>query len=109
METIKWKEAKTQLNKGLILLVFKTSWCPDCKMMEPVVAEAIKSLQTQKINIKVINIDAEEAALFKSDQEWEVLKVPSFFVIKNGKRKHIGYEYLPSELIVDAVLEHNNK
>lgn len=103
MEKTLWKDAKPQLNKNLVFLTFKTSWCPDCKMMEPVVKEVKNILDKENIKVNFINVDAEEADLLRSDDEWQVLKVPSFFFIKNGHKTHIGYEYIPAPVIVERI------
>ena len=105
MQELKWKDAQKEIQNGTALLVFFTSWCGDCKMMEPVVKNAEKEILQHNKNVKFIKVDAEEAELFREEQtDWQVLKVPSFFMIKNGVKKHIGYEYLPIEKIVNLFL-----
>lgn len=102
---LKWEEAKKIINKGNVFLTFKTAWCPDCKMMEMMLEPVIKELKEQGIVFDEIEVDAEEADLFREAKEWNVLKVPSFYVIQNGQKEHIGYEFVPLDLIKEKIIE----
>lgn len=103
MKELKWEEAKKEIQTGTTFLVFFTSWCGDCKMMEPVISNAENEILKHNKKVKFIKVNAEEANLFRDkNSNWEVLKVPSFFIIKNGIKKHIGYEYMP----IDKITKH---
>jgi len=73
-------------------------------MMESVVDDTEKKIKEENVNAEFIRVDAEEAKLFReSNSEFQVLKVPSFFVIKDGVKKHIGYKYFPVEAFIDSI------
>lgn len=106
MKKLKWSEAKIELEKGeLTFLEFSTTWCGDCKMMAPVVANLENKLKEQGINIDFIEVDAEEADLFRKNDIYDVSKVPAFYVAKGSKKEFIGFEYLPLELLESKVKE----
>jgi len=74
--------------------------------MKPVVMETEQIIKEKKLDVKFIFVDAEEAKLFRDPSaEFDVLKVPSFYVVKNGVAKHLGYKYIPSEILVKAIEE----
>lgn len=100
-----WEEAKTEINKGNVFLTFKTSWCPDCKMMEMMLEPVMKELHEQGVDFKEIEVDAEEAKLFRGEDGWQVLKVPSFYILKDGLKEHLGYEFVPVDFIKDKIIE----
>lgn len=62
--------------KTLVILFFTASWCPSCKVMEPIVEE----LQTEGYDIKIV----EDKKTFK---EYGITLIPTLWV--DGK-KHIG-------------------
>lgn len=98
---------KEKMEKGEYLLVFKTAWCPDCKMMQPIYTNAYNQLLVEFPTLQLIEIDAEEFNVFRDEKsDLPVLKVPSFFAVRDGEFRHIGYEYLPIELIILVVKEH---
>lgn len=102
MKKMLWEDAKKEINNGVVFLKFTTAWCGDCKMMEPITDELEKMMIGREI--KFIEVDAEEAQLFRNaESDIQVLKVPSFFVIRNGVKKHLGYEYQPIELFIEEL------
>lgn len=103
MKQLKWSEAKELIdnNQGIIFLEFSTSWCGDCKMMKPFVEQVENQFKDK--NVTFIEVDAEEANTFRGNAEWEVLKVPSFFVLNKKQKNHIGYEFQPVAKLVEAI------
>lgn len=103
-------DLQKQLSKGKYFLVFKTTWCPDCKMMEPIYKAALTKIHKEISDIELIEVDAEEYNVFrKSDSPLDVLKVPSFFVVNDGTFNHIGYEYIPEEIIIEKIKQYTKK
>lgn len=100
-----WDKAQEEINNGVVVLTFKTSWCGDCKMMDFMTAPMYEELRAQGLSFKTIEVDAEEAKLFRASGEWEVLKVPSFYLIKDGVKKHLGYEFIPIDLIKEEIIK----
>ena len=68
-------------------------------MMKPVVAE----LESKHKDISFYEIDAEDAQVFRKDDEFKVMKVPSFYLLDDKEVKHLGYEYVPKELLSSAI------
>ena len=66
------------------ILFFSAPWCGPCKQMKSMLNESVRS----ELNVRVIDIsqDMETAA------KYEVMNVPTFIKIKNGKviSKKIG-------------------
>ena len=98
MKKMRWNEAQDFMNSNEnVFLMFTTSWCGDCQMMKPFI-EKIESDMNGK-NITFIEVNAEEAGIFRNSGKWDASKVPSYFVVKNGEPKHIGFEFMPAEVL----------
>lgn len=100
---LKWAEAqelvKNNKDSDLLFLEFTTDWCGDCKMMKPVVTK-LASWFSEEDNIKFVNVDAEEAQLFRNpDSRWQVLKVPTHILLKGQEIVEKAYEYVPGEVL----------
>ncbi|RIV16578.1 thioredoxin family protein [Mycoplasmopsis gallopavonis] len=98
-----WAEAEAIINKNqddkLIFLEFTTTWCGDCQMMRPIVQQVV-SKYSNNPNIQFIEVDAEEAQLFRNpDTKWKVLKVPTLMLIQGQEILEKGYEYIPAEIL----------
>ena len=63
-----------------VLIDFYADWCGPCKMMGPVVAELAEEYEG-KAKIGKINVDQEQALV----EQFGVMSIPNFVVIKNGK------------------------
>ena len=66
--------------EGKVLVDFWASWCGPCKMIAPVIEELSEELEGQ-VKVGKVNVDEqpELAAAF------EVMSIPSLFVLKDGK------------------------
>jgi len=64
----------------LELLDFYADWCGPCKVMEPVLEEAEKSLSGQ-ITIKKIDVDNDNDSAMK----YGVMSIPTYIVLKDGQ------------------------
>jgi thiol-disulfide isomerase/thioredoxin len=82
MEAIRTKEQFEQLTSGdhTTVIVFKTTWCPDCHFIEPFMPELEKQYTGQ---IQFFQIDRDELPAV-CEQE-RVLGIPSFIAYKNSK------------------------
>ena len=65
----------------LFVLDFKAIWCAPCKVMLPFV----DYLKREYPNVSFHLVDIEEPELEEYPTRFEVLKVPTFVLIKNGK------------------------
>ncbi|MEA4134563.1 thioredoxin family protein [Mycoplasma sp. 2045] len=108
-ENLKWEEAKKiiEANKDneLIFLNFTTQWCGDCKMMRPIVEEIAKEYEGNH-RIRFINVDAEEAQLFRvPNTKWQVLKVPTMMLLQGQTIQEKAYEYVPFQILNNWILK----
>lgn len=100
MREIEYKDLKKEISGKLALVMFSTSWCPDCKMMKFL----IEQIEDKHKNVDFIEIDAEKTDLFRTDDsEFKVLKVPSFYLIDDKDSEHLGYEFVPITKIENAI------
>ena len=63
-----------------VLIDFWADWCSPCKMMAPVVEEISKSM-SDTVKVCKVNIDENEELA----EEYSIMSIPTFIVIKNGK------------------------
>lgn len=70
-----------------VLVDFWGSWCPPCKMVEPVIDELATELDG-KIKIGKINVDQNS----KTKAMFNIFGVPTFILFKEGKiiRQEVG-------------------
>ncbi|WP_117275010.1 thioredoxin family protein [Mycoplasmopsis edwardii] len=100
-EKMTWKNAENEIkkNKDLIFLTFTTEWCGDCKMMKRTF-DNIANKFNDKSEIRFINVDAEEANLFRNpDTKWKVLKVPTMILLEGEEIVQKAFEYVPEEVL----------
>ena len=71
----KYNKEKIESLEGIHLLDFYADWCGPCKMLGQVLE------QLEDIDIIKINVDEEQELA----QKFDVMSIPSLFVIKNGK------------------------
>ena len=62
-----------------VLLDFWASWCGPCRMVSPIVDEIAKEYPEYKVGKVNVDEQPELAAAF------EVMSIPSLFVLKDGK------------------------
>ncbi|EGV00293.1 thioredoxin family protein [Mycoplasmopsis columbina] len=108
MEKIKFDDLNEIIGKKentnvLFFIEFSTTWCPDCKMMQPIVKSLFNDYHNNP-KVKFLEIDAEEAHLYKDPfSKWQILKVPAFVFYKNNEILKIVYEYYPKELLAQFI------
>ncbi len=69
------------LNSDIPTMVdFWGSWCPPCKMMDPIVAQ-LKKEYTGKVKIGKMNVDRNPTI----PRKYKIVGVPTFILFKNGK------------------------
>jgi thioredoxin 1 len=69
-------------NPELELLDFWAVWCGPCKIMDPVLDE-IEHEYKEKLAIRKINIDEEEAAHLV--EQYQIMSVPTYILVKGGE------------------------
>ena len=80
-----------------VLLDFWASWCGPCRMMAPIVDEIAK--EDDSVKVCKVNIDeqGELAGLF------EVMSIPTFVVVKNGKVVNKSIGAAPKDSIINML------
>ena len=63
-----------------VLIDFWASWCGPCKMMSPVVDQIAEEMN-DTVKVGKVNIDEEQSLAVR----YNVMSIPTFVVIKNGK------------------------
>jgi len=80
METLKSTEQFNQLKKNEnVIFVFSAGWCPDCRVIEPILPEIEEMYKTFKF-IEVNRDDFIELA-----QDEDIFGIPSFLAFMNGE------------------------
>ena len=64
----------------LKIIDFYADWCGPCHTMEPIIKELEKEIG-DKVKFEKVDVDAEG----EKAQEYEVLSIPTFVIIKDGK------------------------
>ena len=92
-------EAEVIKSEKPVLLDFWASWCGPCRMLSPIVDE----IAEERADIKVckVNVDEEEELAAR----FEVMSIPTLFVVKDGKvvRQTVGVR--PKQEILDMLEE----
>ena len=81
-----------------VLIDFWASWCGPCRMMAEVIEEIAKNMEG-KVKVCKVNIDENQELA----EKYNVMSIPTFLVIKNGKEvgRTIGVQ--PKENILKLI------
>lgn len=82
-------------SEEMVLIDFYADWCGPCKMMSPVVDEIAEEMG-DAVKVCKINIDEEQNLAVKYD----VMSIPTFIVIKDGKEVGRTVGVQPKEEII---------
>ena len=80
-----------------VLLDFWAEWCGPCRMIAPILEEI--AAETDDFLVGKVNVD-EEAELAAA---FQVVSIPSLFVIKEGKVVNQAVGALPKEQILELL------
>jgi thioredoxin 1 len=89
-----------------VMVDFWASWCPPCKMMEPIVKNLAAEYEG-KVRILYMNIDRNPGTA----TTYNILGVPTFMMFKNGKilwRLTAAQTEQKLRKLLDQVLEEKN-
>ena len=64
----------------VVIINFWASWCPPCKMVEPLIDDLSTELN-EKVKIGKMNVDQNPSRR----AEYDILGVPTFIIFKDGK------------------------
>lgn len=80
-----------------VLLDFWASWCGPCRMVSPIVDKIAKEYPEYKVGKVNVDEQPELAAAF------EVMSIPSLFVLKDGKVVNTSVGAKPKAQILDML------
>lgn len=80
-----------------VLLDFWASWCGPCRMVSPIIEEIAS--EHPEIKVGKVNVD-EQSELAAS---FQVMSIPSIFVVKDGKVVKSSVGALPKNQILDMI------
>ncbi|MBO5364421.1 MAG: thioredoxin [Clostridia bacterium] len=80
-----------------VLLDFWASWCGPCRMVSPIVDEIAK--EHPEIKVCKVNVDEEPELATK----FEVMSIPSLFVVKEGKIVNSSVGAKPKNQILEML------
>lgn len=80
-----------------VLLDFWASWCGPCRMVSPIIDEIAN--EHPEIKVGKINVD-EQSELAES---FQVMSIPSIFVLKDGKVVKSSVGAIPKNQILDMI------
>lgn len=80
-----------------VLLDFWASWCGPCRMVSPIVDEIAE--EHPEIKVGKVNVD-EESELA---EKFQVMSIPSLFVVKDGKVVNSSVGAKPKNQILDML------
>ncbi|VEU59642.1 Thioredoxin [Mesomycoplasma neurolyticum] len=100
---MKWADAQKEIENGVVYLEFAVDWCGDCIMMKPIIEKVANHFENNK-NVKMIRVDAEESGLFrKANTRFEVLRVPTHIILKNGEIIFKKFEYIHDSILIKEI------
>lgn len=80
-----------------VLLDFWASWCGPCRMLSPIVDEIAE--EHPEIKVGKVNVDEEQELA----TQFNVMSIPSLFVIKNGKVSNQSVGVIPKNQILELL------
>lgn len=90
-----------ETGEGLVLVDFWAPWCGPCKMIAPVLVEIDEEMGDK---VKVVKVDVDENQ--ETAAKFEVMSIPSLFVMKDGQIVDKALGYKPKEALVELVSKH---
>jgi len=87
-------------NKGLKLVDFWASWCGPCKMLAPVLDE----IASETSEFEIIKVEVDENPELAA--QYEVMSVPTLFIMKDGQIVDQMQGFQPKENILNKMQQH---
>lgn len=81
-----------------VLIDFWASWCGPCRMMSPVI-DKIAEEMGDKLKVCKVNVDENHELA----EEYEIMTIPAFIVIKNGAEAGRTIGVQPKEDILKLI------
>lgn len=80
-----------------VLLDFWAAWCGPCRMVSPIIDEIAE--EHPEIKVGKINVDEEQELA----AQFQVMSIPSLFVLKNGQIVNQALGARPKQQILDLI------
>lgn len=87
-------------NEGLKLVDFWASWCGPCKMLAPILDE----ISTETNDFEIIKVEVDENPELAA--QYEVMSVPTLFIMKDGQIVDQMQGFQPKENILNKMQQH---
>ena len=81
-----------------VLLDFWATWCGPCRMIAPIIEE-IAAENVGKIKVGKVNVDEQQELA----AQFQVMSIPSLFVMKDGKIVNQAMGALPKAQILEML------
>ena len=92
--------AEVEQSKGVVLVDFGATWCPPCRMLEPIIVEVAAEVAGRA---KVVGLDVDESR--QTAAKFSVMNVPTMIFFKDGVEAKRMVGVSPTEAIVAAIDE----
>ncbi|HQC54248.1 MAG TPA: thioredoxin family protein [Clostridia bacterium] len=92
---------KETVSNGIVFIKFTAVWCPQCKMMEPLIQQIEEQFSDKVI---FVSIDTEKPDNIKIIKDLGIMTLPTYVVFKGGdqKEKFVG---MKSKAAIISLLE----
>jgi len=97
LEIINTENFEEKTKEGVVVIDFFTKSCTKCRVLEP------QLLELQEQGVPVFKIDAEDS--YQLADDYGIMQVPTFFILKDGETKHRHTGFLPAEQITEIIEE----
>lgn len=80
METLQSKEQfNDMIKKDNIIMLFTADWCPDCRVIEPILPD----IEEKYSGYKFVSVDRDD--FIEICQHYDVFGIPSFIAFQKGE------------------------
>lgn len=103
VKTINDATFNQETEKGLVVVDFNATWCPPCKMMNPILEKMSDELAGQ-VDFKAIDVDENQQVA----SQMQVQGIPTFVVKKDGQVVDRIVGYTPEPVFKARIAQHMN-
>ncbi|WP_227394374.1 thioredoxin [Jeotgalibacillus aurantiacus] len=89
-----------EVKKDIVLVDFGASWCPPCRMQEPVLEELLEEL-SDRVSINKVDTDAQPELA----SQFSIMGLPTLLLFKKGQLKETMRGFHTKEQILRKIEE----